>query len=157
MTVLLDAAGQIIPDLYPPLAESDACPPGGNVLVSLERRLREPESHPASALALSNTANPLDLQPMLAGCPLLVLDFPAFADGRAYSQASLLRRRLGYRGDLRATGQAVVLDQLLMMRSCGFTQFQIREGESVESCQQLLANQSQQRFPRWKLSDISQK
>jgi hypothetical protein len=46
-----------------------------------------------------------------------MLDFPKYTDGRAYSQARLLRERLGYRGELRATGN-VLRDQLLFMRRC---------------------------------------
>ena len=49
------------------------------------------------------------------------LHFPKFTDGRAFSQAFLLRRRLGFKGDIRATGD-VLIDQLLQMRRSGFTQ-----------------------------------
>ena len=53
---------------------------------------------------------------------LIVLDFPKFTDGRAYSQARLLRERLGFSGAMRATGQ-VLRDQLAMMLRCGFDEF----------------------------------
>ncbi|WP_143137591.1 DUF934 domain-containing protein, partial [Burkholderia ubonensis] len=48
------------------------------------------------------------------------LQFPAFTDGRAYSQAYLLRKRFGFAGDLRATGE-VLIDQLLLMERTGFS------------------------------------
>src|SRR5689334_18176846 len=65
----------------------------------------------APALTLANTEDVLQLGARLDGVNLIVLDFPKFTDGRAYSQARLLRERLGYHGELRASG-AVFLDQL---------------------------------------------
>ena len=55
----------------------------------------------------------------LSGLTRIDLCFPKFTDGRAYSQAYLLRRRLGFVGELRATGD-VLLDQLLLMQRNGF-------------------------------------
>ncbi|BBK32643.1 hypothetical protein STHU_32770 [Allostella humosa] len=52
---------------------------------------------------------------------LIVLHFPKFSDGRAYSQARRLRR-LGFAGELRATGN-VLQDQLLLMTRVGFDGF----------------------------------
>ena len=50
--------------------------------------------------------------------------FPAFRDGRAYSQARILRENLGFRGELRATGQ-VLRDQFLFMLRAGFDSFEV--------------------------------
>lgn len=61
---------------------------------------------------------------------LVSLTFENFADGRAFSQARLLRLRQGYRGIIRARGQ-VVRDQLAFMQQCGFNQFQLAPGEDV--------------------------
>jgi uncharacterized protein (DUF934 family) len=55
---------------------------------------------------------------------LVCLDFPKFTDGRAYSHARLLRARYDFTGEIRAVG-AVLRDQLLFMRRCGFDSFQI--------------------------------
>jgi uncharacterized protein (DUF934 family) len=74
------------------------------------------------ALVLSNTEDVLKLGDRLTGIELIVLDFPKFTDGRAYSQARLLRERLGYRGELRASG-AVFIDQLPFLLRCGFDSF----------------------------------
>ena len=62
---------------------------------------------------------------------LIVLNFGAFADGRAFSQARLLRQRMAYRGDIRAQGD-ILRDQLSFMQRCGFTQFRLADGEEVE-------------------------
>ena len=53
-----------------------------------------------------------------------------FSDGRGYSNARILRERLGYRGELRAIGD-VLRDQLFLMRRCGFDSFEIRPDRSA--------------------------
>lgn len=73
---------------------------------------------------------PEALAPWLAGLPLIALEFPSFRDGRAYSQAYLLRTRLGWQGELRAVGD-VLRDQLSHMRQCGFDAFAVREDKSA--------------------------
>ena len=73
-------------------------------------------------LNLANTEDVLKLGARLDGVTLIVLEFPKFTDGRAYTQARLLRERLGYRGELRASG-AVYIDQLPFMLRCGFDSF----------------------------------
>jgi uncharacterized protein (DUF934 family) len=73
-------------------------------------------------LALANTEDVMTLGNRLDGIELVVLEFPKFTDGRAYTQARLLRERLGYRGELRASGQ-VYIDQLPFLLRCGFNSF----------------------------------
>lgn len=75
--------------------------------------------------------DPQVLQPWLDSLPLIALQFPRFSDGRAYSQAYLLRARHGFEGELRAVGD-VLRDQLAAMRHCGFSSFAIREDKSAE-------------------------
>lgn len=55
----------------------------------------------------------------LEGVTRIELHFPKFSDGRAFSQAVVLRRRLGFSGELRATGD-VLVDQLVLMQRSGF-------------------------------------
>jgi uncharacterized protein (DUF934 family) len=78
---------------------------------------------PTQAVALANTDQPSELKSQLGRLKLIVLDFPKFTDGRAYSQARLLRGKLGYRGELRASGQ-VLRDQLPFLLRCGFDSFE---------------------------------
>jgi len=73
-------------------------------------------------LVLDNTEDVTKLGPRLEGIELIVLQFPKFTDGRAYTQARLLRERLGYTGELRAAGQ-VYIDQISFMLRCGFDSF----------------------------------
>ncbi|MCB2007732.1 MAG: DUF934 domain-containing protein, partial [Rhodoferax sp.] len=64
----------------------------------------------AGVLQLPNDA---DLQGLdLAGVTRIELNFPKFSDGRAFSQAVTLRRRLGFTGELRAIGD-VLVDQVV--------------------------------------------
>jgi uncharacterized protein (DUF934 family) len=56
---------------------------------------------------------------------LIALAFPKFSDGRSYSAARLLRERLGFKGELRATGD-VLADQIPLMRRCGIASFEVR-------------------------------
>lgn len=73
--------------------------------------------------------------------PLVALDFPSFRDGRAYSQAYLLRTRMGWMGELRAIGD-VLRDQLSHMRQCGFDSFAMRADKSANDALKGLAGMS---------------
>jgi uncharacterized protein (DUF934 family) len=75
------------------------------------------------------------------------LHFPHFTDGRAYSQAHLLRRRLGFKGDLRATGD-VLIDQLIQMERTGFSSAVLKEGVDPSDAQRQF-----ERFPTFYQSD----
>jgi len=79
-------------------------------------------------LALPNDADPREAD--LAGVHTVLLHFPAFTDGRAFSQAFLLRRRLGFTGEIRATGD-VLIDQLQQMQRSGFSQAELRADQSI--------------------------
>jgi uncharacterized protein (DUF934 family) len=63
---------------------------------------------------------------------VVALVFPTFRDGRAYSQARLLRERHGYDGELRATGQ-VLRDQFMFMLRAGFDAFQVKKQADAEA------------------------
>ena len=73
-----------------------------------------------------------DLVPHLDRLAVVALEFPTFRDGRAYSQARLLRERYGYRGELRATGQ-VLRDQFLFMLRAGFDAFEVKKPADAEA------------------------
>lgn len=77
-------------------------------------------------LALANDVDPRELN--LDGVTRVDLSFPKFTDGRAFSQAFLLRRRLGFKGEIRATGD-VLIDQLVQMQRSGFDAAVLREDQ----------------------------
>lgn len=92
-------------------------------------------AEPVNVLSLANDADPLAVS--LEGVERVELSFPKFTDGRAFSQAFLLRRRLGFRGDIRATGD-VLIDQLLQMRRSGFSSAVLRADQDAAHAQRQL-------------------
>ena len=86
----------------------------------------------SSVLVLANDADPL--QAPLEGVTRIDLHFPKFTDGRAFSQAFLLRRRLGFTGEIRATGD-VLIDQLVQMERTGFDVAVLREDQNLDFAQ----------------------
>jgi uncharacterized protein (DUF934 family) len=87
------------------------------------------EPAPEGALALANTDDVLALATEVGRAPTVVLDFPKWTDGRAYSQAVLLRGRLRYAGEIRARGD-VLVDMLPLLRRCGFDSAQLRADQN---------------------------
>jgi uncharacterized protein (DUF934 family) len=79
-------------------------------------------------LELANDVDPREVS--LEGIKRIDLHFPKFTDGRAFSQAYLLRRRLGFRGEIRATGD-VLADQLQMMLRSGFSAAVLRADQDL--------------------------
>jgi len=89
-----------------------------------------------NVIELANDADPRALT--LDGVTRIDLKFPKFTDGRAYSQAFLLRRRLGFTGELRATGD-VLVDQLQQMQRSGFDTAVLRADQNLATAQRQLA------------------
>ncbi|WP_066707614.1 DUF934 domain-containing protein [Curvibacter delicatus] len=89
-----------------------------------------------NVLELANDADPRAVS--LAGVDRIDLQFPKFTDGRAFSQAFLLRRRLGFTGEIRATGN-VLADQLQQMARSGFTSAVLRADQDLAIAERQLA------------------
>lgn len=85
-----------------------------------------------NVLEIANTEDPRTMD--LTSVTRIDLNFPKFTDGRAYSQAFLLRRRLGFQGEIRATGD-VLIDQLVQMERTGFDVAVLREDQHLEFAQ----------------------
>lgn len=127
--------GDIVADPWVRLGDEDAPPPGADIVVSFERLAAGfagfEKQHGRIGVALPNHASVDDLAPYLGRLGLVVLNFPAFVDGRAYSQAIRLRRQLGFTAELRADG-AVLPDQVAYMRQCGFDAFEVTERHGLD-------------------------
>ena len=82
-----------------------------------------------------NDENPLEAD--LDGITRVDLHFPKFSDGRAFTQAVMLRKRAGYTGEIRATGD-VLVDQLQQMKRTGFDAAVLREDQDIEVAQRQL-------------------
>ena len=78
----------------------------------------QPSPEGLKVIELPNDANPFELD--LAGVDRIDLQFPKFTDGRAFSQARLLR---------------VLIDQLVQMARCGFDVAVLREGLDMADAQ----------------------
>ena len=92
------------------------------------------DGHNARALANDVDVQTLDLE----GLERIDLNFPKFTDGRAFSQAFVLRRR-GFTGDIRAHGD-VLIDQLLQMQRSGFSSAVLREDQDAAHGENLLGH-----------------
>lgn len=91
------------------------------------------------AQKLLEVANDVEVADLVAsgaleGVDLVVLNFPKFTDGRAYSQAMLLHRRYRFQGSICATGD-VLIDQLVHMHRSGFTHAVLAEGVNADAAQ----------------------
>ncbi|NNG23740.1 DUF934 domain-containing protein [Telluria aromaticivorans] len=71
-----------------------------------------------------------DIKDDLGRFAVIAVDFPKFSDGRGYSIAFNLRKRLNYTGELRAIGD-VLRDQLWPMSRVGFDAFATRQDRSI--------------------------
>jgi uncharacterized protein (DUF934 family) len=92
---------------------------------------------PEGALLFDNNADVLARADDVAKASAVVLQFPKWTDGRAYSQAVLLRGRLRYVGEIRAIGE-VLADMLPLLRRCGFDAVQMRADQKLETAQRAL-------------------
>lgn len=123
-------------DAFQPVADDAALPDSGAVLISFARWQAEKDQlsgrNAPLGIALPNTLDVLDFGPEAERFDLIILNFPKFSDGRAYSQARLLRERFGYQGELRATGH-VLQDQLWAMQRSGFDAFEIARPDAVQA------------------------
>jgi uncharacterized protein (DUF934 family) len=122
--------GQIVEDRYVRVADDAPIPERVPVIVSAKRFLAETEAltRRDGSLGVSwpNDRRVAELEPWLGHIALIALNFPKFRDGRAYSQARLLRETYGFRGTLRATGD-VLRDQFHFLVRAGFDSFEVKK------------------------------
>lgn len=121
-------SGRIVEDQYVRIADDAPVPDGVAVIVSGARFLADAEAftHRTAAVGVlwPNNRPITELVPHLKRIALVALVFPGFRDGRAYSQARILRERYGFGGEMRATGQ-VLRDQFLLLLRAGFDSFEV--------------------------------
>jgi uncharacterized protein (DUF934 family) len=130
--------GALQPNEWLNVADDQPLPEGKPAVVSLDRWLKEREAligRPGPnrgpiGIRLKSDQSPLAIAEDLERFPLIVLEFPKFTDGRGYSQARMLRQRLGFKGELRATGN-VLRDQYLFMDRCGIDAIEVADDAKV--------------------------
>lgn len=124
--------GEFGPTPIPPLASHS--------LLTLEQWQAVCDSWPDHlpvGVTLSNTADVEELAEHLPRLALIALQFPKWVDGRAYSQARVLRARLRYAGQVRATGD-VLVDMVPLLHRTGFDAVQLRDGQSETNARRAL-------------------
>ena len=123
-------------DIFVQVPEGGELPGDGAVLVTAKRFLEDPEAllrRPGKVgVVWPNNRAVDELVPFLDRLAVVGLVFPSFRDGRAYSQARLLRERYGYDGELRATGQ-VLRDQFVFMLRAGFDAFEVKKESDADA------------------------
>jgi len=128
--------GRIATDIFVHVPDGAELPGDGAVVVSAARFLEDPEAllKRSGKLGVTwpNNRDVDDLVPYLERLAVIALVFPTFRDGRAYSQARLLRERHGYDGELRATGQ-VLRDQFVFMLRAGFDAFEVKKESDADA------------------------
>jgi uncharacterized protein (DUF934 family) len=143
MTATILRAGELAADDWTVIEDgrTDIGSGGGKVIVTLARWRTEREAltagHTAVGVLVPNTADIEAVYPEIADRPLIALQFPAFTDGRALSQAVVLRKRLAFRGELRAVGD-VIQDLVFWLGRCGFDSIVPRKDQNLEACRAAL-------------------
>ena len=123
-------AGRVVEDRFVRLVDEAPAPDGMAVIVPADRFLADKAELTARAAPTGvlwpNNRDVAELAPHVDRLALIALTFPNFRDGRAYSQARLLRERYGFRGELRATGE-ILRDQFLFLLRAGFDAFEVKK------------------------------
>ncbi len=117
------------------------CPdPAKNCLLTLEQWHAVRDHWPAGLATAVELTNDFDIEGLAADLPrltMVALSFPKWVDGRAYTQARLLRSRYRFAGEIRATGE-VVVDMLPLLARCGFDAVQMRADQSQAAAERAL-------------------
>jgi uncharacterized protein (DUF934 family) len=146
MPRLIDRSGELVPDTWTLLAkdcslEQALAEPAGQLIVPLQLWLGAAEALRASGkqlgVWLDSEEQASALAPDLSQFPLVALNFPVFADGRNYTNATRLRQHYHYAGEIRAIGD-VLRDQLFYLRRCGFSSFALRDSVKLEDARKAL-------------------
>jgi uncharacterized protein (DUF934 family) len=128
--------GKIATDIYVHVADDAEIPADGAILLPAARFLGDPEAllkRPDKVgVVWPNNRDLDDLVPYLDRLAVVALVFPSFRDGRAYSQARLLRERYRFQGELRATGQ-VLRDQFVFMLRAGFDALDVKKDKDADA------------------------
>lgn len=128
--------GAIVEDQFARIADDAELPADGAVLVSAARFLANAEAlagrNSQVGVIWPNNRDVEDLVPYLDRLAVIALVYPTFKDGRAHSQARLLRERYKYQGELRATGQ-VLRDQFTFLLRNGFDAFEVKKEQDAKT------------------------
>ena len=143
--MLLVKAGKIVEDNYVRVEDDMPLPDGAAVLLTAARFLADArelaERDSPVGVIWPNDRRVAELAPFVDRLSLIALVFPKFKDGRAYSQARLLRERYGFRSELRATGE-VLRDQFQFLLRSGFDSFEVKKPADARAFAESVARYS---------------
>lgn len=127
--------GALQPNNWRFVGDDAAIPADGPVTVSLKRWQAEAETlrgrNAPIGVRLKNDEPAQVLGEDVHRLSVVEVEFPKFTDGRAYSQARILRDRLGYKGEVRAIG-TILRDTYAHMVRCGIDAFDLPDDKPVE-------------------------
>lgn len=122
--------GQVVEDRYVRVLDDAPILDDVPVIVPAQRFLADAAElarrEAATGVLWPNNRRVAELARHLDRLALVALEFPKFKDGRAYSQARMLREHYGFRGELRATGD-VLRDQFMFLLRAGFDAFEVKK------------------------------
>jgi uncharacterized protein (DUF934 family) len=137
--------GRIVDDRYVRILDDAPIPDRVPVIVPANRLLADADELTRRDGSLGvlwpNDRRVAELEPWLGHLALIALVFPKFRDGRAYSQARLLRETYGFRGTLRATGD-VLRDQFHFLVRAGFDSFEVKKPADAQVFAEVLGRYS---------------
>jgi phosphoadenosine phosphosulfate reductase len=126
----LISKGQVVDDRFVRVMDEIPVPDGIAAIVKHDRLIADADDllrrDAPTGVLWPNDRKVAELAPYLDRISLVALSFPSFRDGRAYSQARVLREQYCFRGELRATGQ-VLRDQFMFMLRAGFDSFEVQK------------------------------
>ena len=99
--------------------------------------LEDWQAQGGEAVALPNDLDVSTIAAKLPQLSVITLDFPKWVDGRAYTQARLLRARHRFTGEIRAVGE-VLVDMLPLLARTGFDAVQLRADQDEAAARRAL-------------------
>ena len=126
---------QIVDDNWTHVSDNDTITPG-DITLSLARWKKEKSAlnkHAGKIGIRLSPADPIeDTADDLSSISLIALEFPAFTDGRSFSQARILRNRYHYKNEIRALGDFMP-DQVFYLSRVGVNAFQLKDPAQLDA------------------------
>ena len=134
---------KIVEDDWTWVADDAALPSSGKIIVSWTRWQADRAALKARGdvgVGIPPTLDAAELKDDLAALSLVAVALNFIQpkpeggrtfDGRAYSQARLLRERFGFKGEIRAHGD-VFRDSMFYAARCGVNAFELKAGRNLE-------------------------
>ncbi|HEV2652923.1 MAG TPA: DUF934 domain-containing protein [Rhizomicrobium sp.] len=129
-------------DPFTMVADDAALPESGGAIVSLTRFRKDRdtllERNSPIGVRLKSDESPEQLGDDVHRLSVVVIEFPKFADGRGFSWARMLRTRLGFKGQVRATGD-FIYDQVSYQHRVGFDAWEVKDNFTLDDFRRALS------------------